>query len=413
MDMLSPWQEVKRQSRRAAVAILNSLDESEDDAPFGDIEEYTRDQRDLLQVSSWYVLLDLAKFIKTYLPAVWADLPNSTSSLAGSQRALWQRLRSTQYTLDGADSDVNSHSHPDVVAFRADAQARLDDEELPDPYLEDFLRVINNTAGQARLADRLRQVFDAETTLETVRLEYEKNSSDWPAHRFLLSGPEFSALVPFDETEEDAAHPPLATLVDAALADVVGSLDARIPLTPLAGQISRTIGEDDYADDTFVIRCVFERPHCPPGVRPAVVSEPTEAFQLASYFDPDAPARPIRIPMPVDTTPAGLRKFAKNTMFVLSDSLACQVEAARKITFGDLVLSVLPWPFHKDLPDVKVDECTTGSVGIGMLCTLSIPIITICALILLIIIVLLLDIIFKWVPYLIFCLPLPGLKAKE
>jgi hypothetical protein len=48
-----------------------------------------------------------------------------------------------------------------------------------------------------------------------------------------------------------------------------------------------------------------------------------------------------------------------------------------------------------------------------MLCTLSIPIITICALILLIIIVLLLDIIFKWIPYLIFCLPLPGLKAKD
>ena len=27
-----------------------------------------------------------------------------------------------------------------------------------------------------------------------------------------------------------------------------------------------------------------------------------------------------------------------------------QVECVRKLTLSDLVLSVLPWPFHKDLP---------------------------------------------------------------
>ena len=116
--------------------------------------------------------------------------------------------------------------------------------------------------------------------------------------------------------------------------------------------------------------------------------------------------------MPVDTTPAGLRKHARNTMFAVSDTLACQIERARSMTFGDLVRSVLPWPFHKDLPGPGGGACADGRMDFGMLCTLSIPIITICALILLIIIVLLLDAIFKWVPYLIFCLPLPGLRAK-
>jgi hypothetical protein len=47
-----------------------------------------------------------------------------------------------------------------------------------------------------------------------------------------------------------------------------------------------------------------------------------------------------------------------------------------------------------------------------MICSLSIPIITICALLLLMIIVFLLDIIFRWVPFLIFCFPIPKLKAK-
>jgi hypothetical protein len=43
---------------------------------------------------------------------------------------------------------------------------------------------------------------------------------------------------------------------------------------------------------------------------------------------------------------------------------------------------------------------------IGLICSFSIPIITICAIILLMIMVHLLDIIFKWVPFFKICLPL-------
>jgi hypothetical protein len=159
----------------------------------------------------------------------------------------------------------------------------------------------------------------------------------------------------------------------------------------------------------FLIRCVFDRPNCAPFL-PPLLSEPSVEFQLAGFFDPDAPARPIRIALPIDTTVAGLRKFDKNTAFMISDVLACQIERARGITFGDLVLSVLPWPFHKDLPDPGGGDCTST---MGMICTLSIPIITICALILLIMIVVVLDIIFKWLPFFIACFPLPNFKAKR
>ena len=48
-----------------------------------------------------------------------------------------------------------------------------------------------------------------------------------------------------------------------------------------------------------------------------------------------------------------------------------------------------------------------------MICSLSIPIVTICALILLIIMVSLFDFIFRWLPWFIICFPLPGLKAKK
>ena len=165
----------------------------------------------------------------------------------------------------------------------------------------------------------------------------------------------------------------------------------------------------------FVIRCVYERPACEP-LHNEVMSDPTEPFQMAGFFDPDAPARPIRIGLPIDTTPGGLRKFDKNTAFLISDTLCGQIGRLKGLTLGDLVLSVLPWPFHKDLPSLGTEgePCKTGGGdSLGMICSLSIPIVTICALILLIIMVSLFDFIFRWLPYFVICFPLPGLKAKK
>jgi hypothetical protein len=136
---------------------------------------------------------------------------------------------------------------------------------------------------------------------------------------------------------------------------------------------------------------------------------------LAGFFDPEAPARPIRIALPIDTSPAGLRKFDKNTAFMISDQLCGQMQRLKGITFGDLVLSVLPWPFHKDLSvgAPEIGPCKDRGLELGMICTLSIPIITICALVLLFVIVLLLDLIFHWIPFFIMCFPLPGFKGKK
>jgi len=117
--------------------------------------------------------------------------------------------------------------------------------------------------------------------------------------------------------------------------------------------------------------------------------------------------------LPIDTTPAGLRKFDKNTAFIMSDILCGQVQKMKSLGFIDLVLSVLPWPFHQDLPVADMKPCGSPSANFGMICSLSIPIITICALILLMIIVSLLDIIFRWMPFFIICFPLPGFKGKK
>jgi hypothetical protein len=169
---------------------------------------------------------------------------------------------------------------------------------------------------------------------------------------------------------------------------------------------------DPRGSDWFVLRCVLERPECGP-LGAFLVSAPTTPFQLAGFFDPDAPARPIRIALPVDISPAGLRKFDKNTVLVMSDLLCGQVQRMKGLTLGDLVRSVLPWPLHKDLSVPAAGPCKDDAgLNVGMICALSIPIVTICALILLIIIVSLLDIIFRWLPYFFLCFPLPRFRAK-
>jgi len=141
----------------------------------------------------------------------------------------------------------------------------------------------------------------------------------------------------------------------------------------------------------YAARFLYERPQCLPSER-QMLSELSRPFTLAPFHDPDAPARPVRIAMPVDTSPEGLRKFPKNVSIVLSAELRKQIQRVDAIKLSDID--------DGNIPDGP-------SIDFGMICSLSIPIITICALILLMIIVSLLNIVFFWVPFFKICLPVP------
>ena len=91
--------------------------------------------------------------------------------------------------------------------------------------------------------------------------------------------------------------------------------------------------------------------------------------------------------MPVDTSPSGLRKFPRNVAFQLSDNLRKQMQKAGK----------------------ELDEIGKGDssgINIGVICSFSIPIITIVALILLMLFVFILNIVFWWLPFFRICFPL-------
>jgi hypothetical protein len=169
----------------------------------------------------------------------------------------------------------------------------------------------------------------------------------------------------------DASDPSgeLRTALKDALEEVTGTAIDNIPV------VDQKTGATRY-----VARLVYQRPACGP-LHPDVVSPPTEPFLLAPYFDPDAPQRPIRISLPFDTSIKSLRQFRKNVKMVLSTSLQ---KAMNRKKINDNI----------DGPDV---DC--GGLE------LSIPIITIVAMIILFVFIFILNIVFFWIPFVKICLP--------
>ena len=356
-QVLGPWAELEKVAARAIEGMR-----VEKDGPAGTVLEDTRTRaNDQIQVVSWYVLLDLRKWLQTNLPAVLTAIdsgnttPLSTPEMA-KQKAAYDELG--KYPATGTT-----------------------------------------------LRTAVAQIAAHETKLESVKVRYQASTaSQWPSMKYQL------LTVSSTSTVDNVLDFSVREAIEKALSNALPTMTVALP--PRA--IAQAAASEHTSTAWFAIRCVFERPRCAT-LSPPVVSEPTAAFQVAGFFDSDAPARAIRITMPADTTPAGLRKHDKNAAFVISDVLCGQLSGMSGLSLGDLVRSVLPWPFHKDL-DVNAGNsgpCPSGAGGAGMVCSFSIPIITICALILLLIIVKLLDFAFFWMPFFQICLPLPKFDAKK
>ncbi len=405
LDVAGPWKALIDQAETEKFRVTDEeftkipsyFSGDSPDSPDADLANNIKNSREQIQTISWYVLVDLLKFLKKYINNIYlviAGEKNSSELSPGKEQELYTALENVvlhgylKAELDTVDSHHNA-------------------SQISDNLIQALQTILNNS--------------NIENNLEKVDVAYDQSESDftsnlWPPFLFPLADPEVGKIAPLpvlaiDNTiitepeKSQAKINVLSELVRDALPDeIISSAPEIVSFKPT---------ELDNGDGWFVIRCIHEQPNCG-AFFPAVLSEPTEAFKMASFFDPDAPGRAIRIPMPLDISPAGLRKFNKNTTLMISDMLCGKIKSIKKITFGDLVLSVLPWPFHKDLPNVsKTGPCGSPGNTFGMFCSLSIPIVTLCALILLIIMVSLFDLFFRWIPLLFTCFPLPGLKAKK
>lgn len=142
---------------------------------------------------------------------------------------------------------------------------------------------------------------------------------------------------------------------------------------PKLSRVPRLQGGDDVQ---WVVRMVYRRKRCDRAPE-TVISEPSARFVLAGYHDPDAPARELRIPLPGDVSIGALRRARKGVGFVISPDLQQQMKRITPL---------------KDLLEGKLEE--GGGLTFAEICSFSIPIITICAMIVLMIFVMLLNIVF-------------------
>lgn len=417
IDVVAPWKILLEKAAFKSASVVTedtpnqfdnfTLDKTKRAA---DVERMLRTTRDEIQTGSWYVLLDFANFLETQLDDVWNALqePTKESALDPDQLAFVDLLYSIKMPLDLARAIT---SFPDIYHWRRWGGWS---SSIKSPHTRLFkvewsLAEAIVAAHRANQEDQLERVDNSFT-----RFDQEGNNLDvdplWPSFLFPLADAQLDPPLP--PVTDDTATLTKLQLQQMAVEQLADAIDALLPSAEIDQRQLDTAPAGDARAGWFVIRCVYQRPQCGP-LFTTKISKPSVVFQMAPFFDPDAPSRPVRIPMPMDISPAGLRKYQKNTGFVISDMLCGQIKKMREMTFGDLVLSVLPWPFHKDLPNPgDTGPCKDGSGGFGMVCSLSIPIVTLCALILLMIIVALFDLFFRWIPYLFLCLPIPGLGGK-
>ena len=297
----------------------------------------------------------------------------------------------------------------------ADEQMAQPPPKLYQPAHNRFYLVAANLVCRQRgLPDRATDVAQGERTSFVIRRLYAKpgltldpiepatyDEYGWIGDRqrgvwFKMAQPEQDApegeerlpLFPTVFEQDGRKRRVLAGLIPAASREVYEAGERESGLAP---ESPPAVGPTPEAH--YVIRCVYDRPRC--AISPPSVGRASIPFHLASYFDPDAPVRPLRVRMPLDVTAEGLAKFPKGVQFLISDQLRRQMARAEGLGMAGLLAG----------------DDSDASLDLGTICSFSIPIITICALILLTIVVQLLNIVFQWLPLFRVCLPLP-LKAK-
>lgn len=172
----------------------------------------------------------------------------------------------------------------------------------------------------------------------------------------------------------------LAAKVQAALNE--GGAPVRVP-AELEGLI-----KDDTSNSPaawYVLRLVYEHEPCRP-----VLSAAAGPVQFAKLFDPDAPARKVRVELP---DISNLRKFKRGVGMEMPPSL-------RQVTDR----------LHKGMIDEEGLN-PAGGWELGMICSFSIQIIMLVAFVVMFIFLFMLNFVFWWLAFLKICFPIPRPKS--
>ncbi len=178
----------------------------------------------------------------------------------------------------------------------------------------------------------------------------------------------------------------VAGQIRTALSQILAPVPVSASTLPTAKLISGPNGS--YAVVPFV------RVMRPDGCEKIFWGAPSAPFAVAAMYDPDA-ARPSLIEMP-DLTDA-MRGSARGASFRMPPKLA---DLANGLTTSSAISAFM----SKGTPP-------SGGLGIGYICSFSLPAISICAMLSLSIILSLLNIFLSWMAWVKICLPIPQQKS--
>ena len=171
--------------------------------------------------------------------------------------------------------------------------------------------------------------------------------------------------------------------------DEAGAISKAVTKT-LTAHLNAFLAPEGRFDDVnarYVVRA-FARIKRDDGCPPKLIwSDPTPPFQIVPWFE-TGPTPPPVVVMP-EVTPGNIRKFKPNVAFKMPSSLF------------DFLNKNAP----KDL--LAGQGSQGGDNGFDWICGFNIPIITLCAFIVLYIFLQLLNIVFWWMAFIKICIPIP------
>ncbi|MDA8128545.1 MAG: hypothetical protein M0Z73_07610 [Betaproteobacteria bacterium] len=258
--------------------------------------------------------------------------------------------------------------------------------------MQTFIQLLHQLGSEFDAFDGGDAVADLKSRLQAIRLPLVWREDDTvqrtvDAYTFLSQA---SALLLTRESvsapEMPESWPAMETADSAALAQSLHSV--------MLARFKATKGREgrfDAPDARYVIRA-FVRLKCPNGGPARIVwSDESPAFAIAPWYE-GAGAPPVQIPLPDASDKNLLKALKPNVAFVVP-------------------------PAMQGLLGGKAKDLMSGSGGFGVqglswICSFNIPVITICAFIVLNIFLSLFNLIFGWMFFIKICLPFPKLGNK-
>jgi hypothetical protein len=282
----------------------------------------------------------------------------------------------TGVSLEGLASKRYSSRYSDEL--RADPKLSGNALQQAEQRLEQF----------ATMLRKLVSVFNAfehkglRTALNRVQVEYDQAPLKRPLGEVLAEASEVFVREQPDKTFLMPRSWPrlLASDVSAIVRAAANASAIRL------GSLLQRRGRFDPSSDRYEVRG-FIRVRRDNGCPPALVwSSPSQPFEIAAWYE-NGKLPPVQVALP-PVTRDNVSKFLPNVAFQVPGNIF------------NLLASNKP----KDFLEQKAKQ---GGGGVDWICGFNIPIITLCAFIVLSLFLALLNILFWWLPFIKICIPLP------